>query len=332
MNQAIRQALADEMRSDPSVIVLGEDVGTAGGVFKATDGLLEEFGPLRVRDTPISETAILGAAVGAAMAGLRPVAEMMFVEFFGVALDQAVTQAAKMHFLTGGQFRVPMVVRASAGAGLGFGAQHSQTLESWFMTAPGLKLVVPSGASSAYRLLRAGIRDPNPVIVLEPRALYGTRETFDPLDIDPQPLGMAMRVQAGTDVTVVTLGQMVGVAKKAAEEVQSRCSVDLLDLQTLVPWDHDAVIESVERTGRLIVVEESPETGGWGADVVAHVSTHAWSALQAPPVRITCPNAPVPFAAQLERRYLPTPDRVAGQIDALCSDGAVVAPWWKDLT
>lgn len=329
MNEAISRALADEMRADPSVLVLGEDVGAAGGVFKATEGLLEEFGPLRVRDTPISETAILGAAVGAAMAGMRPVAEMMFVEFLGVALDQVVTQAAKMRYLSSGQFSVPLVVRASAGAGLGFGAQHSQTLETWLLNTPGLKVASPSGPRSAYRVLRAAIRDPDPVVVLEPRALYFGREEFDPAAEGPSPLGAARRVREGDAVTVVALGQMVRVAADAAGIVGDAWPVDLLDLETILPWDRGSVLESVDRTHRLIVVEENPYTGGWGADVVAHVVERGWDSLDAPPVRVTCPDVPVPFAAHLERRYLPSPEFLAKQIHALCAEGRALAPWWE---
>lgn len=329
MNQAICEALAQEMRADPFVVILGEDVAEAGGVFKATEGLLEEFGPMRVRDTPISEAAILGAAVGAAMAGMRPVAEIMFVEFFGVALDQIVTQAAKMCYLSAGRFSVPLVVRASVGAGLGFGAQHSQTLETWFLNAPGLKVASPSGPQSAYRLLRAAIRDPNPVVVLEPRALYGVREDFDPSTVAADRLGVARRVRAGDAVTVVALGQMVRVAAAAAEQVADRWPADLLDLETLLPWDRRTVLESVTRTGRLIVVEENPYTGGWGASVVAHVVEKAWPSLKAPPVRLTCPDTPVPFAAELERRYLPSQEAIAKQIEALCTSGRALAPWWE---
>ncbi len=330
MNEAICRALADEMRSDPSVMVLGEDVGAAGGVFKATEGLLAEFGPLRVRDTPISETAILGAAVGAAMAGMRPVAEMMFVEFLGVALDQIVTQAAKMRYLSAGQFSVPLVVRASAGAGLGFGAQHSQTLETWLLNTPGLKVASPSGPRSAYRVLRAAIRDPDPVVVLEPRALYFTREDFDPAAEAASPLGTARRIREGDAATVVALGQMVRVAAQAAESVAGTWPVDLLDLETILPWDRASVLESIARTHRLIVVEENPYTGGWGADVVAHVVERGWDSLDAPPVRVTCPDVPVPFSATLERRYLPSAEFVAKQIDALCADGRALVPWWEE--
>lgn len=331
MNQAIREALAHEMREDSSVIVLGEDVAAAGGVFKATEGLLEEFGPKRVRDTPISETAILGAAVGAAMAGMRPVAEIMFIEFLGVALDQIVTQAAKMHYLSAGHFSVPLVVRASAGAGLGFGAQHSQTLEAWLLNTPGLKVVSPSGPQSAYRLLRAAIRDPNPVVVLEPRALYGVREDFDPVAAPIDSLGVARRVREGDAVTVVALGQMVRVAVGAVDLVADRWPVDLLDLETILPWDRHAVLESVKRTGRLIVVEENPYTGGWGAGIVAYVAQKAWASLSAPPIRVTCPDIPVPFSAKLERRYLPSQEWVAQQIEALATEGRALAPWWEAI-
>jgi pyruvate dehydrogenase E1 component beta subunit len=330
MNEAIARALADEMRADPSVIVLGEDVGAAGGVFKATDGLLDEFGPMRVRDTPISESAILGAAVGAAMAGMRPVAEIMFVEFLGVALDQVVTQAAKMRYLSAGQFSVPLVVRASAGAGLGFGAQHSQTLETWLLNTPGLKVASPSGPRSAYRVLRAAIRDPDPVVVLEPRALYFAREDFEPAAEARSVLGPARRVREGDAVTVVALGQMVRVADQAAASVADRWPVDLLDLETILPWDRASVLDSVARTHRLIVVEENPYTGGWGTDVVAHVVERGWDSLDAPPVRVTCPDVPVPFSAPLERRYLPSPEFVARQIDALCAEGRTLSPWWEE--
>ena len=329
MNQAIREALADEMRADPTVLVLGEDVAAADGVFKATEGLLVEFGPLRVRDTPISETAILGAAVGAAMAGMRPVAEIMFIEFLGVALDQIVTQAAKMHYLSAGAFSVPLVVRASSGAGLGFGAQHSQTLETWLLNTPGLKVASPSGPMSAYRVLRAAIRDPGPVVILEPRALYGVRETFDPDTVPIDGLGIARRMRDGDALTIVALGQMVRVASAAAESAAARWPADVWDLETILPWDRASILESVKRTGRLIVVEENPQTGGWGNEIVAYVSERAWSSLKAPPVRICCPDAPVPFAGKLERRYLPSEASVADQIQALCTDGRRLTPWWE---
>jgi acetoin:2,6-dichlorophenolindophenol oxidoreductase subunit beta len=330
MGQAIREALVREMREDRSVILLGEDVAAAGGVFKVTEGLLEEFGPLRVRDMPISETAILGASVGAAMAGLRPVAEIMFAEFFGVALDQVVTQAAKMHYLSAGEFSVPLVVRASAGAGLGFGAQHSQVMEHWFFGTPGLKVVCPSTPESAYRVTRAAIRDPNPVVVLEPRALYAARADFDPDERKQAPLGRARRVRAGAAITVLALGRTVGIAERAAALVGDEFSADVLDLESVVPWDRETVLASVRATGRLLVVEEAPPSAGWGAHVIATVCAAAWAALKAAPVRMTGPEAPIPFAAHLEERWLPSVEAVAEQIRGLCLDGRVLPQWWEE--
>lgn len=327
MNQAIAAAIADEMRSDPSVVVFGEDVAVAGSPFKATDGLLDEFGPLRVRDTPISEMGFLGAAVGAAATGLRPVVEIMFVEFLGVALDQLSTEAAKFHYLSGGQVTVPLVVRASTGAGLGFGAQHSQTLETWLTATPGLKVAAASGARSAYGLVRAAIRDPNPVAVLEPRALYGQREDVEPGEGAIADLGRAEHLAEGDDVTLVALGQSVGAAADAAEAAS--WSADVWDLRTLVPWDRDAVIGSVRRTGRLVVVEQSPYSGGWGTEIAAHVTSQAFDALRAPVVRVTAPDTPVPFNPTLEARWMPSAQYVTDQVDELLRTGRAPAPWWE---
>ena len=246
MNQAVAAALADEMRDDPDVVVFGEDVAAAGGPFKTSDGLLEEFGPSRVRDTPISEMGFLGMAVGAAASGLRPVAEIMFIEFLGVALDQLVTEAAKFHFLSKGVFTCPLTVRASIGAGLGFGCQHSQTLENWMSNAPGLKMVMVSDPQSAYGLLRSAVRDPNPVVVLEPRALYGGRGQVTTGTDGIIPLGEARRVREGTDVTVVSAGAMVKVALAAAE-ASDDWSAEVIDLQTLIPWDREGIISAARR-------------------------------------------------------------------------------------
>src|SRR3989442_7576258 len=264
--EALKLAIRDEMASDPTVVVLGEDVAEAGGVFKVTAGLFGEFGPDRVRDTPIAETAILGAAIGAAARGLRPVVEIMFVEFFGVALDQVVTEAAEMRYLSGGKVRLPMVVRASAGGGLGFGAQHSQTLESWFMNTPGLTVVSPSGPASAYALLRAAIRSDDPVIFLEPRNLYGVKEDFEPSAVRWR-LGEAQPARKGSDVTIVSLGQMVRVALNAAEQIGDTVSCEVIDLGTVRLWDRATGLASVGRTGGLAVVEENPLTGGGGREV-----------------------------------------------------------------
>lgn len=325
MNQAVAQAIADEMRADPTVVVWGEDVADAGGVFKATVGLVEEFGRERVRDTPISEMGFLGAAVGAAASGMRPVVEIMFIEFLGVALDQLVTEAALFPYLSGGKYRVPLTVRASAGAGLGFGAQHSQTLERWFVGTPGLKVAVVSGPRSAYELTRAAVRDDGPVLVIEPRSLYTNREDVD-TDVDIPSLGTANVLRAGSDVTIVTAGTTVDVAVEAAERLP--CAPEIIDLRTVWPWDADRVLSSVERTGRLVIVEESTHGGGWGAHVAAEAASSAFSSLAAPVVRITAPDVPVPFSAALEARFRPTAEEVALQVDAVVNEGKALDPWW----
>lgn len=328
MRQSVIAALRDEMRNDPAVVLMGEDVAAAGGVFKTSEGLLEEFGPKRVRDTPISEMGFLGAAVGAAMTGLRPVVDLMFVEFLGVALDQLVTEAAKMCFLSAGQLTVPLTVRASSGGGLGFAAQHSQTLETWLYATPGLKLAVASGARSAYGLLRSAIRDDNPVVVLEPRVLYGDRDEVDESDAGIIPLGKAHVHGSGEDVTVVALGAMVRVAAAAMERSRG-WSGELIDLQTLIPWDKDAVLASVRKTGRLVIVEENPLTGGWGTEIASYVGSYLFGDLKAPIMRITCPDVPVPFAEELEARYLPTPDYVEKQVTSLVKTGELPPHWWE---
>lgn len=326
MNQAIVAALADEMRSDPNVMVMGEDVAVAGGPFKTSDGLLAEFGPLRVRDTPISEMGFTGAAVGAAAMGLKPVVEIMFIEFLGVALDALVTEGAKFRYLSAGQVTCPMVVRATIGSGLGFGSQHSQTMENWLMATPGLKVCVPSDPQSAYGLLRSAIRDQDPVVVLEPRALYAQRDEVATGEDGIIPLGTARIARAGSAATVVTLGQTKNVALKAAE--QANLDLEVIDLLSLVPWDIETVLSSVRRTGKLVVIEESPESGGWGSEIVSTVVRHAFSNLSAAPFRITAPNVPVPYAKDLEARYLPTAEDVVRQLDGYLSSGQIPAPWW----
>jgi pyruvate/2-oxoglutarate/acetoin dehydrogenase E1 component len=327
VRQAILAALADEMRADRSVFLMGEDVAAAGGPFKTSEGLLEEFGPNRVRDTPIAEMGFTGAAVGAAMMGMRPVVEIMFVEFLGVALDQVVTEAAKMSYLSKGRFSVPMVVRASTGSGLGFGTQHSQTCEQWFAATPGLKVAAPSDAQSAYGLLRSAIRDDNPVVILESRALYATRGELETGDAGIVPLGAARIVRRGSAVTVVGLGQTVGLALRAVESAD--LDAEVIDLATLVPWDRSTVLDSVARTGRLVVVEEAPESGGWGHEIVSVATTAAFGSLKAPPFRITAPDVPVPFNRALEARYLPTEEEVAARLTHYVKTDQVPPSWWQ---
>lgn len=326
MAQAIAAALADEMADDESVVLIGEDVGAAGGVFKTSVGLFERFGAHRVRDTPIAEMGFLGAAVGAAMRGVRPVVEIMFAEFMGVAMDQLVTEAAKLRYLSAGGFSVPLVVRMSAGAGLGFGAQHSQTLETWFTQTPGLKVVCPSDAASAYGLLRAAIRDDDPVLVIEPRVLYGERGDVD-TDAELPQIGQAVVAHQGSDATVVTLGQSVSVSLEAA---RSGLDVDVIDLRSIAPWDLGAVLESVRRTRRLVTVEASSYSAGWGAGVVAEVVGSAFGVLAAPPLRVTAPDTPVPYTAELERRFLPDSEYVSKQVNALITTNSRPDPWWQE--
>jgi pyruvate/2-oxoglutarate/acetoin dehydrogenase E1 component len=327
MNQAVAAALSDAMHEDPSVVVIGEDVALAGGPFKTSDGLLDEFGLTRVRDAPISEMAFLGAGLGAAATGLRPVIEIMFAEFFGVALDQLATEAAKFRYLSGGKLRIPLTVRASAGAGLGFGAQHSQTLETWLYATPGLKLAAASDPQSAYGLLRAAIRDDNPVVLLEPRAMYGQRGEVTRGEEGVIPLGVAEVVRQGSEVTVVALGRMVSVALEAS--AAASWSGEIIDLRTLIPWDRETVLSSVRKTERLVIVEENPFTGGWGTEIASVVGASLFGRLKAPILRITCPDVPVPFTKRLEQQYVPSPDYVRQQVAELIETARLPEPWWN---
>jgi len=328
MNQAIALAISEEMELDPRVVVFGEDVAVAEGPFKTSEGLLAKFGPNRVRDTPISETAFLGAAVGAAMTGLRPVTEIMFIEFLGVAFDQLVTEAALMHYMSGGRYNVPMLMRASVGSGLGFGCQHSQTLERWMLGTPGLKLAVASGARSAYGLTRAAIRDDNPVVILEPRSLYGQRENVEPGEESIIELGTSEILRAGKDVTIIALGQTVRVALEATDSAS--WSAEVIDLRTLMPWDKVTVLDSVARTGHLVLVEENQYSGGWGTEIASFVASEAFGDLRAPVLRITAPDVPVPYGPELEQRFLPTAAYVQDQVSALLSTKKTPSPWWEE--
>lgn len=325
--QAVLQALDDAMADDPAVIIMGEDIAAAGGPFKVTDGLLASHGPDRVIDTPISEMAFMGAAVGAAVCGMKPVVEMMFIEFIGVALDELTTQAATMRYLSRGKLTVPLVVRASAGAGQGFGCQHSQMLDHWFRGTPGLKLCVTSSARTAYGLLRSAIEDPDPVVVLEPRVLYSDREEYEFDKSYRIPLGKAEIVKPGKDATVLACGAMVRVAKEAA--AKSNANLEVIDLLSLWPWDRKAIVESVSRTGRLVTIEEATLGSGWGSDIASAIVSDCFGTLKAAPHRITLPDAPVPYSGVLEARYLPSADYVVQQIEALISTNKSPAPWWR---
>ena len=301
---AVKNALADAMRSDPRVIVLGEDVAE-GGPYGATAGLAEEFGRTRVLNTPISEGAVCGAAIGAAQAGLRPVVEIMFIDFITLALDQLVNQAAKAHFMSGGQLTVPMVLRTQGGAGSRSGAQHSQSLEAWLTHVPGLKVVMPSNAADAAGLLASAIDDPGPVVFVENNSLYFRREP-EPADTGPVPIGSARTIRRGGDLTIVATSRMVGEATEAAERLASEgVQAEVIDPRTLVPLDIDTIAASVRRTGRAVVVHEAVTTGGFGAELTARIQQEAFDCLEAPIQRVGAPFEPVPVSPPLEDDYRP---------------------------
>jgi acetoin:2,6-dichlorophenolindophenol oxidoreductase subunit beta len=313
--QAITDTLAEAMRADSRVLILGEDVAE-GGPWGATAGLAEEFGTERVRNTPISEAAICGIAVGAAQSGLRPVVEIMFVDFVTLALDQLVNQAAKAHFMSGGQLTVPLVLRTQGGAGQRGGAQHSQSLEAWLTHVPGLKVVMPSTAADAAGLLASALADPNPVVFVENKTLYFRKENV-PNEADSIPIGRARVVRSGGDVTVVALSRLVSESVAAAEELAAEgIDVDVIDPRTLVPLDLETIVESVARTHRLVVAHEAVVHGGFGAEIAAQVQDAAFDELDAPIARVGAPFMPVPFSPPLEDTYLPGRDDVATAVRA----------------
>jgi len=308
---AVAAGIAQEMARDESVVLIGEDVGAAGGVFKLTEGLFDRFGAERVRDTPISEQAIVGAAMGAAMTGLRPIAELMFSDFFAVTWDMVANQIAKTRYMTDGQVSVPLVLRTANGAGLRFGAQHSQSIENWAMAIPGLKVVAPSTPADVVGLMAAAVRDPDPVIFCEHKALFATKGDV-PDGEHVVPLGKAAVVRAGTDCTIVALAAMVPLATEAADRLAADhgISTEVIDLRTLVPIDARAILASVAKTSRLFTVEESPRLCGWGAEIVSIVADDGFYSLDAPLVRITTPHVPLPSAAVLEDAAIPTVERI----------------------
>jgi acetoin:2,6-dichlorophenolindophenol oxidoreductase subunit beta len=307
---AITEAIAQEMERDERVYFIGEDIGAAGGVFKTTPGLFERFGARRVRDTPISEEAIVGAAMGAAMMGLRPIAEIMFSDFFATCWDLIANQIAKTRYMTDGQVSLPLVIRTANGGGLRFGAQHSQAVENWAMAVPGLKVVAPSTPADAKGLLAAAIRDPDPVIVLEAKSLYPEKgEVPDGEHVEE--LGHAAVLTEGDDVTIVALAAMVPRALAAAERLSAQgIGVRVVDPRTLVPLDVTTILDSVRATGRLFTVEENPRLCGWGAEVVSIVAEEAFDSLDGPIVRITTPHVPLPAADSLEDLAIPSVDRI----------------------
>ena len=312
---SVAAGLAQEMERDSSVVCLGEDIAAAGGVFKATVGLLEKFGPLRVRDTPIAEQAILGAAMGAAMTGLKPVAEIMFSDFLAVCWDLVANEIAKTRYMTNGQISLPLVIRTGNGGGSRFGAQHSQSVENWAMAIPGLKVVAPSTPADVKGLLAAAIRDPDPVIFFEHKALYAVKgEVPDGEHVDT--LGTAAIRRQGSDLTIAALGLMVPRALEAAEKLQAEhgISATVIDVRSLVPLDLQTIFAAISKTGRFYTVEENPRLCGWGAEISSLVSEELFWDLDAPITRITTPHVPLPAADQLEDLTIPSAARIVATI------------------
>lgn len=315
--EALGDALREELGRDPGVLILGEDVAV-GGPFGVTKGLAEEFGQNRVINTPISEGTVVGLAVGAALLGARPVVEVMFTDFITLAMDQLVNHAGKLHYMSGGQLRVPLTVRVQGGALGGWGAHHSQCLEAWFQHIPGLRVVIPSTPADAKGLLKSAIRDDNPVLFVEHRGLYAARGEVPGGD-HVVPLGVAAIRRPGQDVTLLALSRMVSVALEAAEELAAQgISVEVIDPRSLAPLDLDTIVASVKKTGRLVVVHEAVTTGGVGAELAASVQEAAFDYLDSPILRVGAPFAPVPASLELEKLYVPGAARVASAVrDAL---------------
>jgi len=304
--EAIHDGLQEEMRRDPSVFVIGEDVGIYGGAFRATAGLLEEFGEERIVDTPISESAIVGLSIGAAMNGMRPVAEMQFIDFLSNAFNQVVNMAAKARYRWNAG--VPLVIRGPCGGGVHGGPFHSQNIESHYLSTPGLKIVEPSTAYDAKGLLKSAIRDPDPVLFFEHKYLYRRVKEDLPDEDYTVPIGRAIRRREGTDLAVITFGACVHYALEAAATLeQEGISLDVLDLRTLLPLDKEAMRESVKRTNKVILYHEAQRTGGIGAELAAIVAEECFEWLDGPPVRVTAPDTPVPYSPPLEEAFLPGP-------------------------
>ncbi len=303
---ALRLALHDAMHADPSVIVIGEEVGLYGGAYGVTKDLITTFGAARVIDTPISEAGIVGTAVGAAMTGLRPVAELMYVDFLGLVMDQLANQAAKIRYMFGGQIGVPMVLRTQGGTGRSAGAQHSQSLEGWIMHTPGLRLAMPATAGDAYHLLRHALTLPDPVVMIEHKSLY-TRKDLADLDMPDAPWGRAVVRRQGGQVTIVTYSRMVHVALAAAETLATGgIEAAVIDLRTLNPVDMETVAEHVRRSGRAVVVSEGPLTAGVAAELAARIGEECFDYLEDPVIRLAAEDIPVPVSPELEQASIPT--------------------------
>lgn len=314
--EAIRDGMRVELQRDPNVYIWGEDVGKFGGCFGVTSGLVDEF-PGRVIDTPISETAIVGAAVGAAAAGLRPIAEIMFVDFMGVCMDELFNQAAKMHYMFGGKAKIPLVLRTPCGAGMGAAAQHSQSMEAWFTHIPGLKTVMPSTPADAKGLMAAAVRDDNPVMYIEHKQLLGVKGDVPAGDY-VVPLGKADIKKEGSDVTIIAWSWMVHKALAAAEALaEEGIQAEVLDPRTLVPLDTESILQSVGKTGRLVIVHEAVKTGGFGGEIAAIVAEEGMDLLDGPIKRVAMPFTPIPFSPVLENSVIPSEEKIIAAVKSL---------------
>jgi acetoin:2,6-dichlorophenolindophenol oxidoreductase subunit beta len=317
--EAVAEGIAREMRRDHTVVCLGEDIGAAEGVFKTTVGLFKEFGPRRVWDTPISEQAIVGAAMGAAMTGMRPVAEIMFSDFLACCWEHLAVEIPKVRYMTGGQVTVPLVVRTANGGGLGFGAKHSQAVENWAFTVPGLKIAAPSTPADVVGMMASAIRSDDPVVFFEHKGLFASKGEPAPAD-HVVPLGQARIARSGDDLTMVALASTVPTALAAAEQLaREGISVEVIDLRCLVPLDMRTVLTSLERTSRLVVVEENPYQGGWGGTVASIVADEGFELLDAPVRRIASECIPLPFADKLEDEVIPTVEKVVDSVRRLAA-------------
>ncbi len=314
MVEAIRLAMKEEMERDESVVVIGEDVGEYGGAFKATEGLFEQFGEYRVVDMPISESAIIGVALGMGIMGFRPVAEIQFADFITCGFDQIVNQTATLRYRTAGEMSAPMVVRAPSAAGVHGGLYHSQSPEAWFARTPGLKVVVPSSAYDAKGLLKAAIRDEDPVIFFEPKYLYRRAKDEIPEEDYIVPIGKANVLQQGDDVTIVTYGSMVMHCKSAIEKLED-LSVELIDLRTIMPLDKETIYASIRKTNRAVLVYEDHKTLGIGAEIAALLSEELFEYLDAPILRVAAPDTPIPYSPSLEKFYLPDEDEIIAAVN-----------------
>lgn len=311
--EAIRLAMTTRMREDPTIILMGEDVGKAGGTYGVSKGMFNEFGGDRVLDTPISESGFTGAGVGAAATGLRPIVELMMNDFFTVAMDPIVNQAAKMRYMLGGAVSIPMVIRTAIGGGRSAGAQHSQCLESWLTHVPGLKVVFPSTPQDAYGLLLSSIDDPDPVVFMEGKLLYATKGEVN--DLNPIPLGKGKIVREGTDITIISYGKYVFDSLKAAETLEKDgISAEVIDLRTLYPLDKELIFESIRKTHRAAILTEEVRRGGYGGEISAMIAEEIFNELDAPVVRVGALNTPVPFARVMEDYYLPNADDLVAAI------------------